>query len=258
MRQVVPDSSNVDEKAACRIDPPCVYDIEFVRLLSVDVVRVHLQHVISTLGDARRPVVEDGHIVVGAEIMDSSLGHLDIGICIPRQDLLAPPPAKQRAMHQPRLDTEVREGGQVGLQEILQGSLLLMVWKGLFCKAAIVMRMEDRLVEVFLGWVVLSCAHVFVQPCPYLGEVCVPMDRREGGYPQDKSGHWQKPGELHRWTQVPVGSLIKNSAAKEKLHERDDSRARCPRRTRSLQSGERLGECLGLTTAGAVLRCGVR
>lgn len=188
MRQVVPDSCNIDEEAACRIDPSGVNDIEFVRLLSVDVVRVNLQHVISTLGDARRPIVKYRHIVVIGEVMYRSLGHLDIGVCIPRQDLLAPPPAKQRAVHQPRLDTQVREGGQVGLQQVLQGGLLLMVWEGLFCKTAVIVRMEKRLVEVFLGWVACSCAHVFVQPGPYLREVCVTADSRDGAYPQDKSG----------------------------------------------------------------------
>ena len=80
---VVPRSRNVNKQSTRDISPSRINDVQPIRLLSIDIVRVYLQHVISAFRYARSLVVEDGHVVIGREVVHRRFGDLDIGIRIP-------------------------------------------------------------------------------------------------------------------------------------------------------------------------------
>lgn len=58
MRQVVPDSGNIDKHAAFRIDPSCVNLVKCIGLLPIDIVGVDLEQVVSSVFVSRCLVVE--------------------------------------------------------------------------------------------------------------------------------------------------------------------------------------------------------
>jgi hypothetical protein len=80
---VVPRSRNINEQSTRNISPSRINDVQPIRLLSIEIMRVHLQHIISAFWYARSLVVEDSHVVVGREVVHRRFGDLDIGIGIP-------------------------------------------------------------------------------------------------------------------------------------------------------------------------------
>lgn len=80
---VVSCRGDIDEQPTVKIHPSRVNNVQLIRLLSVDVVRVDLQHIISAFWDARRLVVENGHVVVGGKVLHRRFGDLNIGVGIP-------------------------------------------------------------------------------------------------------------------------------------------------------------------------------
>lgn len=80
---IVSRSRDIDEEPAGNIGPSRINDVQLIRLLPIDVVRVDLQHIISAFWYARRLVVEDGHVVVGCKVVHRRFGYLDIRIGIP-------------------------------------------------------------------------------------------------------------------------------------------------------------------------------
>lgn len=64
MRVVVPRGRDINEQPTRRVNPSCIDNIESIRLFAIEVVWVDLQHVIPSFWYPRRPVVENGHVVV--------------------------------------------------------------------------------------------------------------------------------------------------------------------------------------------------
>lgn len=71
--QVIPRRRDVDEETTLGIDPPRVDDIQLIGLLSDFVVRIDLQEVVSALGDPRRLIMEDRHVVISREVVHAGL-----------------------------------------------------------------------------------------------------------------------------------------------------------------------------------------
>lgn len=62
-------------------------------------------------------------------------------------NLLTPPPAQQRPVHEPGLDSKIRESGQVGLYQIFEDVFLFVVGQCLFRESSIVVRMKPSTVK---------------------------------------------------------------------------------------------------------------
>lgn len=69
MIYIVAYRSDVNEKTAFSIDPPCVNMIRGVLLVAVVIIRVDLEHVVAAISDPGGLVMENRHVVVGGEIM---------------------------------------------------------------------------------------------------------------------------------------------------------------------------------------------
>ena len=80
---IVSRSRNIDEQSTRSVNPSCINNIQPIRLLPIDIVRVDLQHVISAFWYARSLVMEDSHVVVRREEMHRSFGDLNIGVRVP-------------------------------------------------------------------------------------------------------------------------------------------------------------------------------
>lgn len=117
----IANGSNIDKQPIIHIDPACVNDVVLVKavLPPADVVGVHLELEVAALRDGRVLVVPGGHVVVGGEEVDAVLGDLHVGVRVPGERLFVPPPAEEGAVHEPGLDAEVAEGGEVGLDQDL-------------------------------------------------------------------------------------------------------------------------------------------
>ena len=79
-------------------------------------------------------------------------------------------------MHNPSFGTNISHCGQKGLHQCGEMGQSLLFAQLRCGKAAIVMRMESRLVEVFVLRVSALPTTVSVQICPHIQEVCVATD----------------------------------------------------------------------------------
>lgn len=59
----------------------------------------------------------DGHIVEFRQVVHGAERHLHVNVRVPRHDLAVPPPAKQRAVHDPGLRADVVHRGEISLHQ---------------------------------------------------------------------------------------------------------------------------------------------
>lgn len=149
---IVSDSRDVDKEASFGIDPARVDNVEPVVGGGVQVMRVHFDHVVAADVGARDVEVMHRHVVVAGKIVHALLRHLNVNVRVPRHDLAIPPPAQQRAVHDPRLRTNVVHSGQVSLDEGCQVGKAVVVRQGRLGEAAIVMRVELWKCKLGGGW----------------------------------------------------------------------------------------------------------
>lgn len=167
--EVVSRRGDVDEEAILHVNPSGIHDVEGIRLAPGRVMRVDVEKEGSAFRDGRVLVIVGGHVVVCRQVVHARLGDHHVGIVIPRESLLVPPPAEQAAMHDPRLDAQVSERCEIRLDENPNGSFLLRFLKRVVCETTIVMLIETGLMEVFAG---LQPELVDVLRCPRCFAVC--------------------------------------------------------------------------------------
>jgi len=88
MSKVISSSCDINEQPAICINPSRINDIQFIRLLAVDVIWVDLQHVVSAFWNAGGFVMEYAHVVVWSKVVHRWFGDLDVGIGVPWKNLL--------------------------------------------------------------------------------------------------------------------------------------------------------------------------
>lgn len=142
MSEVISRRGDVDEKPVLHVNPPGIHDVERVILAPVRIVRVDVQQKRPTLGDGRVFVVIGGHVVICRQEINAGLGDHDIGIVVPGEDLLIPPPSEEASVHDPGLDPEVSERGEVSLYQNPKGGFLVCRLEGTDCESPIVVHVK--------------------------------------------------------------------------------------------------------------------
>lgn len=115
--QIRPDSADVDEQTVLRVDPTSINYVQFVGLVAINIMWVHLQQIGPSVLDTRQSVMIFGHVVVFGQKSNCWFRNLDVNVAIPRQNFLIPKPSQKSAMHDPSFGTDIGHCGQEGLHE---------------------------------------------------------------------------------------------------------------------------------------------